>query len=215
MTNQSTRTVWGVGTSRTLRAHWALHELQLEFAIEPIRTRTPDTETERFKSVNPKQKIPVLHDGEVRIAESNAIVTYLAERYEHPEAPLIPTDVAARAKYFEWLCFIAMELDATSLYVLRRHESLPEIYGEAPQANIAAKAYFARMINSAARLMRDDDGFLLGPNFSGVDIAMGTTLDWAVNYGQPLPDVFEAYLRRVLSRSPYAAATRSNQVPEA
>ena len=39
-----------------------------------------------------------------------------------------------------------MEIDATTLYVLRRHEALPAIYGEAPTANAAARGYFDRMI---------------------------------------------------------------------
>ena len=30
-------TVWGVGTSRTMRAHWMLLELGLEYACHPIQ----------------------------------------------------------------------------------------------------------------------------------------------------------------------------------
>ena len=73
------RILWGIGTSRTVRAHWALIELNLPYKTEIIRTRTPDTETNVFKSVNPRQKIPVLQDGSLTIGESAAIVTYLAE----------------------------------------------------------------------------------------------------------------------------------------
>ena len=58
--------------------------------------------------------------------------------------------VADRWVPVEGRTFIAMELDATSLYVLRRHEGLPEIYGEAPTANRAARDYFDRMIEAAA-----------------------------------------------------------------
>ena len=100
------RIVWGIGTSRTIRAHWALIELGLPYSIEVVRTRTPDTETEEFKSVNPRQKIPVLEDGEIRIGESAAIVTYLAENYRQGSIILIPEDKALRAKYFEWMSFI-------------------------------------------------------------------------------------------------------------
>src|SRR5215469_18883206 len=32
--------LWGVGTSRTLRAHWALHELGLDYECRPILPRT-------------------------------------------------------------------------------------------------------------------------------------------------------------------------------
>ena len=52
-------------------------------------------------------------------------------------------------------------------------------------------------------------------DFTGVDIAMGTTLEWAVNYEQSLPDVFEAYRQRVLARPAYAKALESNRVPGA
>ena len=50
------------------------------------------------------------------------------------------------------MSFICMELDATSLYVLRRHWSLPEIYGDSPVANKASEEYFNRMITAADKL---------------------------------------------------------------
>ena len=84
------RILWGVGTSRTIRAHWALIELNLSYKTEIIRTRTTDTETAAFKSVNPRQKIPVLQDGTLTMGESAAIVTYLAESYSTEQVRLIP-----------------------------------------------------------------------------------------------------------------------------
>lgn len=204
------RVLWGIGTSRTVRAHWALQELQLAYRTQRVRTRTGDTETATFTRINPRQKIPVLCDGDLTISESAAIVTYLGERYPGPDGALMPADVAQRARYFEWMSFICMELDATSLYVLRRHEYLPQIYGDSPVANDAAKAYFKRMIDAAALLHDDSRAFLLGPRFSGVDILMTTCLSWAVVYDQPLPDVFAAYLDRLLERPAYARAVQAN-----
>ena len=206
------RIVWGVGTSRTIRAHWALAELGLDYETRPVRTRTPDTETPEFVAVNPRGKIPVLRDGDVTIAESAAIVTWLGETYRDGRE-LVPRDGPARARYLEWMSFICMELDATSLYVLRRHWSLPEIYGESPVANTAAEGYFARMITAAAALHEADRPYLLGDRFSGVDILMTTTLEWAVTYHQPLPPVFEAYLERLSGRPAFSEAHAANQVP--
>ena len=124
--------------------------------------------------------------GDLTIGESAAIVTYLAETYGGGgRTALIPTAPQARAKYFEWLSFICMELDATSLYILRRHEYLPEIYGEAEQAVTSSKAYFARMIEAGAQLYDTRSSYLLSDAFSGVDILMTTGLAWAVRYGQP------------------------------
>lgn len=194
------RIVWGIGTGRTIRAHWAMIELGLDYRIEVVRTRTPDTETPEFKALNPRGKIPVLKDGPITIAESPAIVMHLGETYRHGEVILVPSNSAERARYMEWMSFISMELDATSLYVLRRHWSLPQIYGESDVANKASEGYFARMINAAAELIDPSQPYIMGESFNGIDILMYTTLHWAIQYHQPLPDVFQAYYDRISKR---------------
>ena len=207
------RILWGVGTSRTIRAHWALIELNLSYKTEIIRTRTTDTETAAFKSVNPRQKIPVLQDGTLTMGESAAIVTYLAESYSTEQVSLIPDNPKARAKYFEWMSFICMELDATSLYVLRRHWSLPEIYGDSPVANKASEEYFNRMITAADKLKNPKQKYLLETGFSGVDILMTTTLKWAIDYNQKIPTDFMEYLDHMVNRPGYIAALEANKMP--
>ena len=207
------RILWGVGTSRTIRAHWALIELNLSYKTEIIRTRTTDTETAAFKSVNPRQKIPVLQDGTLTMGESAAIVTYLAESYSTEQVNLIPDNPKARAKYFEWMSFICMELDATSLYVLRRHWSLPEIYGDSPVANKASEEYFNRMITAADKLKNPKQKYLLETGFSGVDILMTTTLKWAIDYNQKIPNDFKEYFYRMVNRPGYIAALEANKMP--
>ena len=207
------RILWGVGTSRTIRAHWALIELKLSYKTEIIRTRTTDTETAAFKSVNPRQKIPVLQDGTLTMGESAAIVTYLAESYSTEQVSLIPDNPKARAKYFEWMSFICMELDATSLYVLRRHWSLPEIYGDSPIANKASEEYFNRMITAADKLKNPKQKYLLETGFSGVDILMTTTLKWAIDYNQKIPNDFMEYLDHMVNRPGYIAALEANKMP--
>ena len=207
------RILWGVGTSRTIRAHWALIELNLSYKTEIIRTRTTDTETAAFKSVNPRQKIPVLQDGTLTMGESAAIVTYLAESYRTEQVNLIPDNPKDRAKYFEWMSFICMELDATSLYVLRRHWSLPEIYGDSPIANKASEEYFNRMITAADKLKNPKQKYLLETGFSGVDILMTTTLKWAIDYNQKIPNDFMEYLDHMVNRPGYIAALEANKMP--
>lgn len=204
------RILWGVGSSRALRAHWALVFLGLDYETRAIRTRTSAMETPEYRAVNPRGKIPTLIDGDLTVTESPAIVAYLAERYGTPERRLIPEEIERRALYFEWMSFISMELDATSLYVLRRHEGLPEIYGAAPEACAAARAYFERMLNAAALRLEDERRYLLGDGFSGVDILMTTCLDWAVRYGFTLPEAFSAYRTRIDDEPSTALAHRAN-----
>ena len=126
--------LWGIGTSRTLRAHWALHELGLDYECRPILPRTGETQTQEFTELNPRQKIPLLQDGDFTIAESPAIAAYLSNTYGTPENTLIPTDPLEHATWLEWCFYAATELDATSLYVIRRHGDLKHLDGEAPVA---------------------------------------------------------------------------------
>ncbi len=208
------RIVYGIVSLWAMRVHWALHELGLDYRTEPIESRSGQTQAPDYLKLNPRQKIPVLKDGDFVMTESAAIVTYLGERYGNDELQLVPGDIKERARYFEWLSFITMELDATSLYVLRRHEGLAEIYGDAPAATASARAYFAKLIDAAAEEIDDGRDYLLGSTFSGADIVMGTCLDWAIRYRVPLPDVFLDYRERLIARPAYAAASIANRSPE-
>ncbi len=62
-------TLWGVGTSRTIRAHWMLLELGLEYESRPIGSRTGETMTDEFMRLNPRHKIPVRERGDHSILE--------------------------------------------------------------------------------------------------------------------------------------------------
>ena len=80
MTNNLT--LWGVGTSRTMRPHWMLLELGLEYEFHAIGSRTGETKTDEFMLLNPRHKIPVLRHGSFVLTESAAIIQYLSETYE-------------------------------------------------------------------------------------------------------------------------------------
>jgi glutathione S-transferase len=203
--------LWGASTSRTIRAHWALHELGLRYRCEPILPRSGQTKTDRYTAVNPRQKIPALVDGDFTITESAAIVSYLSAVYGTPDSALVPTEPKQRARYDEWASFILMELDATSMYVVRRHHGLPDIYGDAPVAVDAAFAYFQRQIGAAAQTVADGREWLLGNRFSGVDMLMTTCLTWATRLEQPLPPAMIDLRDRATARPAYIAAIAANQ----
>ncbi len=154
--------LWGVGTSRTLRAHWALHELGLDYECRPILPRTGETQTQEYTELNPRQKIPLLQDGDFKIAESPAIAAYLSNTYGTRENALVPTEPWEQATWLEWCFYAATELDATSLYVMRRHGALKQIYGESQVAMESAAAYFATQLRHAEQALQDGRAFLVG-----------------------------------------------------
>ena len=71
--------------------------------------------TKAFRALNPKEKIPVLVDGDFVLSESAAIVTYLGDTYG-PDTGLVPKPYTReRALYNQWLAFVQMERDAHTL----------------------------------------------------------------------------------------------------
>ena len=77
-------TLLGVGTSRTMRAHWMLLELGLDYESRPIQSRSGETLTDEFRRLNPRHKIPVLQHKSFVLSESAAIVQYLSETFADP-----------------------------------------------------------------------------------------------------------------------------------
>ena len=205
--------LWGVGTSRTIRAHWALHELGLDYECRPIQARTGETQTPEYTALNARQKVPLLQDGDLTITESAAIVAYLSDAHGRDDNRLVPVDGRERARCMEWCFFVVSELDATSLYVIRRHEALKHIYGHAPVANEAAAAYFQKQMRSVDRALADGRRHLMGDRFSAADILLSTCLDWAVAYGVPVSDAALAYNRGIVGRDAFVRATERNKVP--
>jgi glutathione S-transferase len=207
------RILWGVGTSRTIRPHWAFHELCLDFEIRPILPRTGETQTPEFTTLSARQKIPLLQDNGLVLTESAAIVTYLSDAYGQPHNRLVPIDPGPRAQCLEWCFFIISELDATSLYVMRRHGDLRHIYGEAPQANTAAAEYFQKQMRTVERALAQNPQYILGDRFTAADILLSTCVTWAIRYGVPVSATVLAYNERATARAAYARALETNAPP--
>ena len=75
--------VWGVGTTRTMRVHWLLHELGLPYETRPIGPRTGETTQPEYQQINPKQKIPALQNGDFSLTEGLAIARFSNENEGH------------------------------------------------------------------------------------------------------------------------------------
>lgn len=209
MSRQPELRVWGAGTSRTLRVHWILAELNLEYDNKKVGPRTGETQTEAYKAINPKGKIPVLVHGDLVISESFAIARYLRrtfKRLSFDERQLSPEGVA---RFDELASFMLMELDATSLYIIRRHLDLAAIYGEAPNAVISAKAYFSNMLEEGLSEPCLAE-FVWGGCFSELDILLTTILDWADAVDIVLPSYCNAYRHRMHQRPAYVQGKANN-----
>ena len=212
MATTGNRVLWGVGTPRTLRAHWALHELGLSYKRRPILPRSGETKTPEFTALNPRQKIPLLQDGDFTIGESAAIVAYLARKYPGRDGTLVPQEMNRQARWLEWCFFITGELDATTLYVIRRHgTNLGHIYGDAPEVAAQAGEYFRQQLRHVEVALADGRKYLMGDQFTTADILLGSCLTWAIDYKVGICDGAAPYLERVTSREAYRSALQINR----
>lgn len=211
MLEQNSRPIlWGVGTGRTLRPHWAFHELGLEYELRPISARSGETQTPEFTTLTARQKIPLLQDKDLVLTESAAIIWYLSETYGQDHNRLIPADPREKAHCLEWCFFTLGELDETSLYVVRRHADLRQRYGEAPLAIKGASAYFEKQMRTVDRTLEAGSPYILGDRFTVADIMLSTCISWAADYGLPVSDAALAYNARITARPACLKAGEAN-----
>ena len=204
MSSETPRLVlWGHANFRSGRNLWMLEELGLPFSHRPIRARTAEAETPEFRAVSPRGKIPVLEDGDFALTESAAINTYLCDQYGGQDAGLVPpAGTRMRAQYDSWLFTITTELDAQALYIHRKHVDLACLYGEAPTAVEAARAYFSKQLESVQAVLRSSRS-ILGSDapsaFTAADLLLTDVLVWAKKIAW-LPDD-DAHLTDYVARN--------------
>lgn len=112
--------------SRSQRIAWALEALGVEYTIETYQ-RTPDKEAPAtLKRVHPLGHAPILQDGDLTLAESGAILEYLADVYDDKQV-LKPGagDRDALLNYRYWLHFAEGSL-MPLLIVMMLFKSIPK-----------------------------------------------------------------------------------------
>ncbi|MEP1208804.1 MAG: glutathione S-transferase N-terminal domain-containing protein [Rhizobiaceae bacterium] len=78
-----------------------LEELGIDYTAHPINIGEGDQKTPEFLDISPNNKIPAIidRDNGLRLMESGAIMTYLAEKY----GKFLPTDPLKKAEANQWL----------------------------------------------------------------------------------------------------------------
>ncbi|MFK7914472.1 MAG: glutathione S-transferase family protein [Pseudomonadales bacterium] len=201
-------TLWGAGTSRTLRPIWVAEELGVAYELRPIGPRTGETQSAEFTRLCPQQKIPLLVSGSLQLSESMAICRYLVARFP-ADAIAVPDSLVERAREDQWCSYIYGELDETSLYVMRRHGDLADIYGSSTVTVAAAAAYGERHLRVLAEHLQDRP-YVMDTGFGLADVLLTTCLAWARSYELTMDPVLSAYLSAMQSRPAFRKAAAAN-----
>ncbi|XXX74750.1 glutathione S-transferase [Sorangium sp. So ce134] len=93
------------------RVELFLSLLRLPFELVDVDLKSGAHKAPDFLRKNPFGQVPVIEDGDVTLADSNAILVYLAARYD-PSGRWLPRDPAAAARVQQWLSVAAGQLAA-------------------------------------------------------------------------------------------------------
>ena len=190
------------GHAHRVRLFMSLLKLPFE-AIEVDLLRGEQKRPE-FLALNPFGQVPVIQDGDVTLADSNAILTYLALRYGGDEGGhWLPRDPVGAAQVQRWLSVAAGPLvngpgNARVNILFRRPHD--------PRCGEIAHTLFTRLDTHLAT-----QPFLVGEHATIADIALHTYTAHAPEGGVSLqPFVhMRAWLERVEALPGFVGMARS------
>jgi len=189
--------------SRSQRVLWLLEELEVPYKVvryerDPVTSLAPA----ELKAVHPLGKSPVIRDGDLLLAESGAIVEYLATARGDGRLSRKPGD-ADWTRYLHWLHFAegsAMLPLLLKLYTGRLGDAAgplrPRIEGE----------IFSHLSYMDAALRPGP--WFLGDAFSAADIQMSFPIEAAAGtpgFAATFPGL-ASFLSRIQSRPAYRRA---------
>jgi len=185
-------TVHHLNNSRSQRILWLLEELGAEYEV---RRYERDAETmlapASLRAVHPLGKSPVITDGDVTMAESGAIIEYLADRYGAGRLAPAP-GAPERLRYTYWLHYAegsAMPPMLMSL-VFNRLRTAPAPFFVRPVARGIADKVMTSFVSPQIKLHLDymegelgKSRWFAGDEFSAADVQMSFPLEAAASRG--------------------------------
>jgi len=115
----------------------------LDVDIHHISFKDNEQKSSEFLAINPMGRVPALVDGDLKLWESNAILTYLAQKF--PETNALPTDLEGRADADRWLhwqnAHLMMASAALKTGEAKNHDTINELLGELSVVDFAIASY--------------------------------------------------------------------------
>jgi len=159
----------GIGETKDLRAQWALEETGLSYRVHALDHTAGELDSDAYRRISPFRQAPVIDDDGFVVAESAAIVLYLAEK----AGKLIPRDVQGRTRVVQWCCAAASTVGATlgcidTIEIFDSGKAAPKLHAEA--RNLAA-----RWLGDVERRLQDRE-WIACADFTVADIMMANVL---------------------------------------
>jgi len=180
----------GRGETKDLRAQWALEEIGLPYRVHALDHAGGELGSDAYRRISPFRQVPVIDDDGFVVAESAAVVLYLAEK----AGKLIPQDGEGRTRVVQW-CFAAVSTVEPTLVCI----DLIEIFDEgnaAHKVKTEARKLAGRWLGDLERRLEDRE-WIACADFTAADIMMACVLRSIrkTDLMEPLPRVKEYYGR--------------------
>jgi glutathione S-transferase len=193
-------TLHHLNDSRSQRILWLLEEIGTPYELKryqrDAKTRLAPPELE---AVHPLGKSPVIVDGDVKIAESGAVVDYIIRRYgqESGKPAMMPAPGNSEYEaYQEWLHYS----EGSAMLPLLMHLYVSRLGDAGKPLHPRIDSEMARHLGYVDRALEGRE-FFVGDALSGADVQMSFVGDLAKVFDRiaPYPNL-AAWLKRMHAR---------------
>ena len=195
-------TVWGrKNSSNVKKVLWCLTELGLTYQQKDAGGPFGGLDTPEYLTMNPNKTIPTYQDGEFILWESNAILSYLADKYD--DGTLLPHNAEFRARAAQWMYWS----DGSLFPYIKAMMGLL-VRTPAEQRDPARVAELKQSLNHLIAMLNDDlaqRDYIAGDMFSIADMALAPLLyPWReVCHDRPDFPHIERWFARIETRQAY------------
>jgi glutathione S-transferase len=191
------RLYWAPHT-RSLRALWMLEEISMPYERVLVDLKGGGQHSAVFHAINPMEKVPALECEGACVAESGAIIAFLADQFPHAElAP--PVGDVLRGRYLHWLFFSPLvEMAITQKFAKFEMPAISAGWGS-----------FDKVFNVLSEALSASP-YMLGEKFSAADVLIASDLHFVIDIFkmlEPRPE-FSTYLERCRSRPAFLRAQK-------
>jgi glutathione S-transferase len=197
-------TIHHLSSSRSERIVWLMEELGLEYRLDRFRREPTGAAPDALKAIHALGRAPVIHDGDLVLAESGAIVDYIVHRRGGARLTVRP-DAPAYARYLYWLHFAEGSLMSLMLIALVLSR-IPEAAESPVRKRVLAR--LQQMLSFVDAELGAGPWFA-GAEFTAADVMMTfpfTTMRRFLDYElAPYANIL-AYIRLIEARPAYRKA---------
>jgi glutathione S-transferase len=154
------------GSTKDLWAQWALEETGLPYRVHALDHTGGELDGEAYSRISPFRQAPVIDDDGFVVAESAALMLYLAEK----AGRLIPRDLEGRTRVVQW-CFAAVSTVGPTLTCI----DLIESDNAAHKVNAEVRKIASRWLGGVERRLEGRD-WIACADFTVADIMMASVL---------------------------------------